>query len=86
VREIWDIAWHRFNVIQAIVSDANARIIGILFYFTILLPFGVAYTLLADPLRMKQVQGADGKMKPVAQTWLEREPVPTDLNSARQQG
>jgi hypothetical protein len=86
VREIWDIAWHRFNVIQAIVSDANARIIAILFYFTVLLPFGLAYTAMADPLRLKLVKGSDGKMKSVGQVWLEREPVPNDLDSARQQG
>jgi hypothetical protein len=86
VREIWDIAWHRFNVIQAIVSDANARIIAILFYFTILLPFGLGYTLFADPLRVKMVKSNDGKMKSVGQGWLDREPVPTDLDSARQQG
>lgn len=86
MREIWDIAWHRFNVIQAIVSDANARIIAILFYCTILLPFGLAYTLSADPLRTKMVKQADGSMKNVGQAWLDREPVPNDLDSARQQG
>lgn len=81
MREIWDIMWHRFTVIQDVVSDANARIIAVLFYFTVLLPFGVLYTLMGDPLRNKVVAG-----KPVGQEWLDREPVPTDHNYARQQG
>jgi hypothetical protein len=86
VREIWDIAWHRFNVIQAIVSDANARIIAILFYFTVLVPFGLGSRFMSDPLNLKMVQGSDGKMKSVGQVWHKREPVPNDINSARQQG
>jgi len=86
VREIWDIAWHRFNVIQAIVSDANARIIAILFYFTVLVPFGVGSRLFSDPLRLKTVKSSDGKEKSVGQAWLNRDPVPSDLDSARQQG
>jgi hypothetical protein len=86
VRELWDIAWHRFNVIQAIVSDANARIIAILFYFTILIPFGLGSRLLSDPLKLKMVKDSDGKVKSVGQAWHKREPVPSDLDSARQQG
>ena len=69
MREIWDIAWHRFTVIQDVVSDANARIIAVLFYFTVLMPFGIVYTLVGDPLRKKTISG-----KHVGQEWLEREP------------
>ncbi|GAB5492554.1 MAG: hypothetical protein Phog2KO_27690 [Phototrophicaceae bacterium] len=85
MREIWDIAWHRFNVIQAIVSDANARIIAILFYFTILVPFGVGYSLMSDPFNEKETT-KDGKKTNVGQAWHDREPVPSDLDSARLQG
>lgn len=81
--EIWDIAWHRFTVIQTIVGDASARIIAVLFYFTILAPFGLGYMLTSDPFGQKVV---DGKHKRSAQAWHEREDVPTDLDSARQQG
>lgn len=81
MRDIWDIAWHRFTVIQDVVSDANARIIAVLFYFTVLMPFGIIYTLVGDPLRNKTVNG-----KHSGQEWLDREPVPTDHDYARQQG
>lgn len=83
---IWDIAWHRFNVIQSIVSDANARIIAVLFYFTILLPFGIGYSLTSDPFNQEKVVGANGKESNTGQAWHEREAVPTDLESARRQG
>ena len=86
MREIWDIAWHRFNVIQSIVSYANARIIAILFYFTILAPFGIGYSLVSDPLHEKETTTKDGKKTNVGQGWHKREPVPTDLESARLQG
>lgn len=86
MREIWDIAWHRFTVIQDVVSDANARIIAVLFYFTILVPFGLMSTLFSDPLRNKMIKGADGKQKHAGLAWFDREPVPSDHDSARQQG
>ena len=86
MREIWDIIWHRFNVIMAVVSDANARLIAIFFYFTVLVPFGLGSRLLSDPLRQKMVTDNAGKQRPVGQEWINREPVPTDVDSARQQG
>ena len=86
MRGIWDIVWHRFNVIQAIVSDANARIIAVLFYFTILVPFGVGYSLTSDPFLQKEVTDKNGKKTNTGQAWHDREPVPTDLESARRQG
>lgn len=85
MREIWDIVWHRFNVIQSIVSDANARIIAILFYFTILAPFGIGYSFTSDPFNEKETT-KDGKKTNVGQAWHDREPVPSDLDSARLQG
>lgn len=82
MQSIWDIAWHRFNLIQTIVSDATARLISVLFYFTILPLFGIGYALTADPFNQKQ--GADGKQ--LARAWHEREAIPTDLDSAKRQG
>jgi hypothetical protein len=72
---MFDTAWERFNVIASVVSDANARAIAVLFYFTILLPFGLIALLFSDPFRENA--------KP---QWFSREPVPTDIDSARQQG
>jgi hypothetical protein len=46
-----------------------------LFYFTILAPFGLISLFFSDPFREKA--------KP---QWFSREPVPTDLDSAKRQG
>ncbi|MGB7338123.1 MAG: hypothetical protein WBC91_04455 [Phototrophicaceae bacterium] len=86
MREIFDIAWHRFNVIQGVVADANARIIAVLFYFTILMPFGLGYSLTSDPFLEKEVTNKEGKKTNAAQAWHDRDPVPTDLEIARRQG
>lgn len=76
MREIWQVAWNRFKVISSIISDTSARVVAVLFYFTFFVPFGIASTLFSDPLRRKDN----------APKWIDREPVPTDLESAQQQG
>ena len=78
MRELLDIAWARLKVISAVVGDVQSRGIAMLFYFTILVPFGLGSRLLSDPLHLRA--GA----KTVA--WLERAPVAQDLESAKQQG
>lgn len=75
MKGIWDTAWHRFNIISSIVSDTNARVIALILYFTVVLPFGIVSTLFNDPLHIK------GKA-----AWLDRTPIPTDLESAQEQG
>lgn len=74
-QSVWDVAWHRFNIISGIISDTTARVIAVLFYFTIFVPFGIVSTLFSDPLRRKE-----------SARWLERPPVPTDIESAKEQG
>ena len=54
----------------------NGRFIATLFYCTILVPFGLLSALFMDPLRIK-----DRSVQ-----WQQREPVPADIDSARQQG
>lgn len=76
MRDIVSLAWGRFNLIGSIIGDVQSRVLVMVFYFTILLPFGLGARLLTDPLGLKQSQIA----------WLEREPVPDDLEAARQQG
>ncbi|MCY4463928.1 MAG: hypothetical protein OXE46_00145 [Chloroflexi bacterium] len=76
MKTVWAIAWRRFNENSAIVAEINGRFIATLFYCTILVPFGMLSALFMDPLRIK------GK----AANWLQREPVPSDIESARQQG
>lgn len=78
MRELIGIAWDRLRVIAAIVGDVQGRFIALLFYFTILVPFGIGSRLLSDPLRLR--------INREQSTWLNREPIPTDLNAAKQQG
>ena len=73
---VWQIAWQRFSLNSSIVADFNGRFIATVFYFTILLPFGLLSTLFMDPLRRKSS----------AVEWQEREPVAADIDSARAQG
>ena len=76
MKRVLDIAWERFSLNSSIVADLNGRFISTLFYWTILTPFGLLSSIFMDPLRMK----------PAKATWLPREPLPTDLDSAREQG
>jgi hypothetical protein len=78
LRELLELAWSRFNVISSIMGDVQGRSIAVLFYFTIFLPFGVLSRLFSDPLRRQfDIQNM---------TWIDRPPVPTDLDSAKRQG
>lgn len=70
------IAWDRFSVNSAIVADLNGRFIATAFYFTIMVPFGLLSATFMDPLCRKKG----------AMTWSVREPVPTDIGSAKEQG
>ena len=76
--DILRLAWSRFNVITSIMGDVQGRLFAMLFYFTFFLPFGVLSRLFSDPLRREfDVRSA---------AWLDRNPVPTDLESAKRQG
>ncbi len=75
---ILQLAWKRLLVITAVIGDVQGRLIALLFYFTILVPFGIGSRLFSDPLRIKT---------PAGQTrWLERPLVPSTLDDARKQG
>ena len=76
LKNIWRIAWERFGLNSSIVADANGRLIATLFYFSILVPFGLLSSIFMDPLRTKRNESS----------WQQREPVPTDLESAKEQG
>jgi hypothetical protein len=76
--DILKLAWSRFNVITAIMGDVQGRLFAMLFYFTFFLPFGVLSRLFSDPLRRQ--------FDDQSAAWLERKPVPSDLESARRQG
>ena len=76
MKSLVKLAWDRFSVNSAIVADLNGRFIATAFYFTIMVPFGLLSAIFMDPLRKRQ--GAAG--------WSEREPLPSDIASAREQG
>lgn len=75
LKKLWKIAWERFSLNSSIVADGNGRFIATVFYFTILLPFGLLSSLFMDPLRVRKSE----------LSWQTREPVATDLESAREQ-
>jgi len=76
LKNLLKIAWDRFSVNSAIVADINGRFIATAFYFTIMVPFGLLSSIFMDPLRKRKG----------AASWSEREPLPTDIASAREQG
>ena len=76
MKNLLKIAWDRFSVNSAIVADINGRFIATAFYFTIMAPFGLLSAIFMDPLRKRKGDAI----------WTEREPLPTDIASAREQG
>ena len=68
-------AWKRFTLIAEIMGEVNGRVLVTAFYFTILVPFGLISKLLTDPLNRK-----------TPPSWIERQPLKRDLESARNQG
>ncbi len=73
--EIVQIAWQRWNIIGQAFGDFQGRLVALLFYFTIFVPFAVAVRLFADPLHIRR---ADVR-------WHKRPPVGTTLDDARRQ-
>jgi hypothetical protein len=76
VGEIVRIAWDRFKIITAHIADAEGRFVAMLFYFTVFVPFALGARLFSDPLRQRNK----------TPFWLDREPVPSDMDSAKRQG
>lgn len=71
LRRVWQ-AWKR---IGGWMGDLIARVVLTVMYFTIVMPFGVAVRLLADPLRLD----------PRDRGWLPREDPEATLERAREQ-
>ena len=74
--EIFRIAWERFKIITALIADAEGRFVAMVFYCTIFAPFALGVRLFSDPLKQHD-------KTPV---WLDRPPVPSDIDSAKRQG
>jgi hypothetical protein len=73
LRRVWE-TWKAFS---AALGDFQSRIILVLFYFTIVAPFGLGLRLLGDPLQTRGFQQA--------QAWPERPAAPDTLEKAREQ-
>lgn len=77
MKDILQLAWDRFNIIVGIYGDIQGRVIVTLFYFTILVPFGIGARLFNNALRLRSTDTAQ---------WLERPPVENGLVEASRQG
>ncbi len=71
-------AWSRWKIIGGVVGDAQGRVIAIVFYYTIMAPFGLGVSLFSDPLRVKKSAGSSS-------AWVEREQVSSQLEDSRRQ-
>jgi hypothetical protein len=69
--------WKRWKIIGAAVGNYQGRAIVLVFYYTVMVPFGAGVRLLSDPLNLKP--NAAGS------AWLERESTNQDIEEARRQ-
>lgn len=69
--------WNIWLPVGQFIGDWIARIVLTLFYFTILLPYGIGVRLLSDPLGIK---------KPLNVSWSERKTVEPSLEKYRSLG
>jgi len=72
---IWSLAWDRWKILSELLGDAQARMLMFIFYFTVVVPFGLAVRWLGDALRIRQVP----------RHWLERELMSEHLDDGRRQ-
>lgn len=77
LQEILALAWSRFKIIAAIIGDVQSRAIATIFYFTILVPFG----LLAQFFTRRETSQRSSTVK-----WVDRTPISSDIEMAKRQG
>ncbi len=69
--------WGRWREMSQKAADVQARVLLTVFYFTMMLPFGLVFGLLKDPLKIKH--------RPSGTYWVERKPVSETLADAQRQ-
>lgn len=69
--------WTHWKEIAQYIGDFQSRIILTLFYFTVLVPFGLFTRLFGDPLRVRPRTGDSN--------WSPRKAQDVDLPTARRQ-
>ena len=72
---MFKLAIERWKIFGQVLADAQGVVFTKVFYFTIMLPFGIGMRLVGDPLAIKGTS-----------EWLDREPVSTRIEDARRQG
>ncbi|MEL6269416.1 MAG: hypothetical protein AAFU54_11655 [Chloroflexota bacterium] len=77
MQENFKLARERLAVITGIIGEFLGSFIAIVFYWTFFVPFSLISRAGEDPLRRKIEGNA---------FWLERDPVPGDLEKAKKQG
>lgn len=75
---IFQLAWARLLIITGVIGDAQGRLIALLFYFTVLVPFGIGSRLLSDPLRRN--------LPADESAWIERPALIHTVDEAKKQG
>jgi hypothetical protein len=78
LKNIWNSLkklWEGWKKIAHIIGNFQARVLLTIFYAILVLPFGLAARLFADPLRIKRPPN----------TWLDHPNEPIDLQWARKQ-
>jgi hypothetical protein len=69
--------WHGWKEIAGYIGDFQARVLLTVFYFTVLLPFGLLVRLFGDPLLVRRGPAKSG--------WVPRKNCETDLSKAKRQ-
>ena len=69
--------WSRWKELSQKAADFQARILLTVFYFTLMMPFGVVFGIVKDPLRIKR--------RPSGTYWLDRKPSSESLADAQRQ-
>jgi hypothetical protein len=70
--------WGRWLILARKIGNFQSRILLTLFYFVIVLPFGLGVRLLADPLHIRA-------RAPTDTAWQPRETRDVDLGAGRRQ-
>jgi hypothetical protein len=69
--------WSRWRALSQKAADMQARVLLTVFYFTVMVPFGLVFGVLKDPLRIKS--------RPTGTFWVDRKPSSESLADAKRQ-
>jgi hypothetical protein len=70
--------WERWKKVSIYIGDFQSRLFLTLFYFTVLVPFGLFTRLLGDLLHLRRPPASDS-------AWIARDPKDDDLHTVQRQ-